>query len=93
MNKVTALSGLFCLNDLAMNLKLLMVQAVGDIISSMFLWLCSSLSVFALHPLYLRVQALSDKISEDVKVLRVIDFFMLDETKCHSICRLIYGAE
>lgn len=29
---------------------------------------CSSLSVFALHPLYLRVQALSENISEDIKV-------------------------
>lgn len=28
----------------------------------------SSLSVFALHPLYLRVQVLSENISEEIKV-------------------------
>ena len=32
------------------------------------MFICSSLSVFALHPLYLRVQALSDAIPADVKV-------------------------
>lgn len=31
----------------------------------------SSLSVFALHPLYLRVQALSENISEDIKVCSI----------------------
>ncbi|KAL3639651.1 4-alpha-glucanotransferase dpe2 [Castilleja foliolosa] len=30
----------------------------------------SSLSVFALHPLYLRVQDLSENISDDIKIHR-----------------------
>ena len=37
-------------------------------ITSITSWMGSSLSVFALHPLYLRVQALSRNIPEDIKV-------------------------
>lgn len=37
---------------------------------------CSSLSVFALHPLYLRVEAISANIPEDIKVL-ILVFIML----------------
>jgi len=37
-------------------------------ITSITSWIGSSLSVFALHPLYLRVQALSQNIPEDIKV-------------------------
>jgi hypothetical protein len=36
----------------------------------------SSLSVFALHPLYLRVQALSDAIPGDIKVYRCTPFIL-----------------
>ena len=56
-----------------------------------WLWIyrpCSSLSVFALHPLYLRVQALSENIPQDIKVR--IGFFGLyhftfckDQIKVH----------
>lgn len=43
-----------------------------------FSWLmqCSSLSVFALHPLYLRVEAISENIPEDIKVFSLV-FIML----------------
>lgn len=34
-----------------------------------FCFSCSSLSVFALHPLYLRVQALSERLPEEIKVI------------------------
>ena len=39
--------------------------------------MCSSLSVFALHPLYLRVQALSDAIPADVKVYLCYAFIFI----------------
>lgn len=39
-------------------------------------WQCSSLSVFALHPLYLRVEAISENIPEHIKVF-ILVFIML----------------
>jgi len=54
-----------------------------------FSWSCSSLSVFALHPLYLRVEALSENLPETIKVVSLAFHLILSNMILEDIFFII----